>query len=114
MIKVTIPIKTKSEANQREHWAAKARRVKQQRDAVRLLLNSVFAMQKRPTVEDEITIQITRIASRDLDTDNLAGSMKAVRDGVADALRINDGHECITWEYDQRRGKYAVEIKIIF
>ena len=60
-------------------------------------------------------ITITRIGPRKLDSDNLAGSAKHVRDGVADWLGIDDGDERLTWEYAQRSGGagvYACEIVI--
>ena len=49
-----------------------------------------------------LRIKLTRLAPRKLDSDNLAGSMKAVRDGIAEALEINDGDEsAAVWEYGQ-------------
>ena len=51
----------------------------------------------------------------DLDTDNLAGGFKAVRDGIADWLGINDGDKAITWNYTQERGQpkqYAARVVI--
>ena len=45
---------------------------------------------------------------------DLAGlTCKAVRDGIADALGIDDGDDSLTWEYSQAVGKeYAVEVEI--
>lgn len=37
---------------------------------------------------------------RRLDDDNLRAGMKAVRDGVADALGVDDGSDRVRWEYD--------------
>jgi len=62
-----------------------------------------------------VAITLTRIALRVLDTDNLASGLKAVRDGVADALGVNDGSSRIEWRYAQERGKpgeYAVRVEI--
>lgn len=51
--------------------------------------------------------------SQGLDTDNLAGSLKAVRDEVARCLGVDDGLEApVTWTYSQRRGPWGVEIWI--
>ena len=50
-----------------------------------------------------------------LDSDNLASSLKAVRDGVADAMGVDDGCSRIQWCYAQRKGKpreYAVLVEI--
>lgn len=62
------------------------------------------------------TVKLTRVApSNGLDDDNLRGALKSVRDGIADALGVDDRDPRVTWEYDQRRGKpreYAVEVEI--
>ena len=107
---LTLPIRTVSEANQREHWAKKAKRAKGHRSVVAWALSSrgVKGLLGRP-----LSVTLTRIAPRGLDADNLAGSFKHVQDGVADALGIDDRH--IVWVYEQRKGKpkeYAVEIRI--
>jgi hypothetical protein len=51
-----------------------------------------------------------------LDGDNLQSGFKAVRDGVADWLGVDDGNGLVDWQYVQRSGKageYAVEIEVI-
>lgn len=115
MIELYLPIRTVSEANAREHWAAKAHRAAAQRGSARLLL--LGAGRRWPT--KPTAIALTRIGPRDLDDDNLARSLKAVRDGIADALGISDGDTAIAWTYSQRRGRrtklgheYAVEVSI--
>lgn len=114
MMLFEIPdLKVVSEANLREHWAEKARRAKAQREAAGLMMASMGIHHGRP--KPPLAITLTRIAPRTLDSDNLARSMKAVRDGIADALGVDDGDERITWVYGQRRGApktYAVEVKI--
>ena len=59
-----------------------------------------------------LVVTLTRIGARKLDSDNLARSMKAVRDGIADALGIDDGSDRIEWKYAQEKGKYAVKVTI--
>jgi hypothetical protein len=62
-----------------------------------------------------VAITLTRIAPRALDSDNLASGLKAARDGVADALGVDDGSSRIEWRYAQQRGKageYAVRVEI--
>lgn len=59
-----------------------------------------------------LIVTLTRVGPRTLDTDNLAGALKGVRDGVADALGIDDGDPRITWCYDQRKGTYGVQIDV--
>lgn len=106
-----LPIRTQSEQNQREHWGAKARRTKKHRELARTvtplhLLGDGYVPTK---------VHLSRIAPKKLDTDNLVGSFKATRDGIADAIGIDDGDERIKWEYDQRKGnpkEYAVIVEI--
>lgn len=61
------------------------------------------------------TITLTRVAPRRLDSDNLAGSFKAVQDEVAALMGIDDGDPRITWVYAQRSpsvpNEYAVEVE---
>lgn len=106
---VALPIRTISEANTRSHWAARAARVKRQRTVVALTLRAM-------RLHVPCVVTLTRVApSSGLDDDNLRGALKAVRDGVADALGVDDRHPGVTWLYGQRRGSaraYAVEIVI--
>jgi hypothetical protein len=63
-----------------------------------------------------LTIVLTRVAPRKLDTDNLASGFKAVRDGIAEWLQIDDGDNRLDWQYRQRNGGvkvYRVEVEII-
>lgn len=93
-----LPVATVSEANRRDHWAVKAKRVKAQRHAAYVLC---------PAVPLPCVVRLTRLASRDLDCDNLAGAMKAVRDGIADRLGVDDRDPRVRWEYAQQRQKGA-------
>ncbi|MBI5724623.1 MAG: hypothetical protein HZA50_11730 [Planctomycetes bacterium] len=115
-IEFFIPIKTVSEANAREHWAVKAKRAKAQR-------LTAWAASPKQLPKNRMAIILTRVAPHDLDTDNLARSFKAVRDGIADALGLDDGDKRLTWKYEQRRplnwekaklymGKYGVAVEI--
>jgi hypothetical protein len=109
-----LGIRIESEANGREHWRAKAKRTKDQRKLAYWALwdaGPFGGICGKPP----ITITLTRIAPRKLDSDNLAGGFKAVRDGIADWLGTDDGHESLTWLYDQRKGapgQYDSEARI--
>ena len=108
---VRLPIRLESEANRRDHWSARARRVKCQRRAVWAAL---IGLDGRPSLP--VVVTITRIAPRSLDTDNLAGACKAVRDQVATWLGVDDAPGSgVEWRYDQwrsLRGDHTVEIQI--
>lgn len=115
MISVILPIRTVSEANMREYWHAKAKRAKTQRLFARLAVQSEMNRTGLHSVQPGGTsITLTRIGKRMLDCDNLARALKAVRDGVADALGIDDGDKRLVWVYGQEVGKeYGVRIEIM-
>ena len=76
---LTIPLRTVSGMNVREHFRVRAKRVKAERQAVALVLGP----QKKPALP--IVVTLTRIApSNGLDPDdNLPSAFKAVRDEIA-------------------------------
>jgi hypothetical protein len=43
-----------------------------------------------------------------MDSDGLAIAFKAVRDGVADWLGVDDGHESLTWRYAAQKATKAL------
>lgn len=56
-----------------------------------------------------------RVGPVKLDDDNLRGALKACRDGLADALGVDDGDSCLTWAYGQKQGKrdeWSVEVTV--
>ncbi len=62
-------------------------------------------------------VSMTRVApSNGLDDDNLAGSLKGIRDEIAKWLGVDDRDARMKFKPEQRRGKrgeYAVEISIV-
>lgn len=54
-----------------------------------------------------LVVTITRISPGTLDSDAVPASAKHIRDGVADALGINDNDPRVTWEYRQEKGARA-------
>ena len=107
---IHLPLRLESVANLREHWAPKARRAAQERLVCRLAVQSGL---RRDALEPPYEVKIVRVGPRKLDSDNLASACKAVRDGVADAIGIDDGDERIRWGYGQQKGKeYSITITI--
>jgi hypothetical protein len=120
----TAPIHIIPETNQREHWGAKARRVKAQRSAAAMLTR--LAMRKLqirgppwglPILPALVTL--TRILGhrgRPLDGhDNRRAAFKAVVDGIAEALQVNDGDETrVQWKYapEEKGSAWAIRIRI--
>ena len=105
-------MKTESEANRHTHWRDRQRRAKEQR------ATAYYALRKacgQHTPMGRYRITLTRIAPRMLDSDNLQGSLKHIRDGVADWLGIDDGSPRLQWDYGQVKGTpktYGVQIVI--
>lgn len=94
--------------NSREHWSVKAREVDYQRAAVRHAFEGV-ALPSEPT-----RVLIVREGPVLLDSDNLAGACKAVRDEIAARLRVDDGPRGpVTWVAEQTKERgYGVRVEI--
>lgn len=115
---LVLPMKLPSVANQRIHWATKARQVKAQRNAVamawlvhadRVAWVLRFAgFLRGPGIE----VTLTRQGPRALDSDNLASAFKAIRDEVALKLGVNDNDPRVTWSYGQGKGPAKVVVGI--
>lgn len=119
-IVVVVPAATVSEPNKRGTWHTKARRVKEHRRVaglmVRAALSRVGATPGRGFDAAHYLVRLSRFAPGELDDDNLRGALKAVRDGVADALDLDDRSPRITWHYDQARlraGVYLVLVELL-
>jgi hypothetical protein len=113
MIDVTIQnLRTVNTQNVREHWAKRAARAKQHRTQAWAELR---AADTAPRLLGPVVVTLTRIAPRKMDDDGAIASLKAVRDGVADWLGVDDGSHLITWRYAQRKGapkQHAVQIEV--
>ena len=111
-LKLSIPLRTGRGLNDRMHFMVRARKVKAERLAVGLVLNT----HKAPA--GPVTVNLGRVSpsAKGLDKDNLQGALKAVRDQVAAWLGRDDADDSITWNYGQRpgkRGEWAVEIEVM-
>lgn len=106
MIAYDLPLRIESTLNKREHWGKRAQRTKLHRFAS-------IAVQPHPL---PCVVRVVRIAPRKLDShDNLRAGCKALVDGIAKRLGVDDADPRVRWEYDQERGRakeYAVRIEI--
>jgi len=105
LITFTLPIETVSEANVRVHWAVRADRAKKQRSKALLLC-------PRWDAGPLLRVELVRLAPRRLDTDNLVSAVKAVRDGIAARLGVDDGSPLVEWRYGQMKGLPSVRVTI--
>lgn len=105
---VTIPLRARTSQNARfgNRFEA-ARRTKTERGA------AMAATAKLPAlVEPTLLVTLTRVGPRELDFVNLCASLKAVQDGVASRLKVDDASPLVKWEFLQERGEYAVKVKV--
>ena len=106
---VRLPIKVESEANKREHWRKVNKRKQEQREATHMAVAAAF---KKTPLQAPLIVTLTRIGPRKLDSDNVVGGFKFVRDGVAKAVGIDDGDRArIGWNYAQRTSSPKAEIR---
>lgn len=105
-VQFTIPIRTVTGLNAREHWPARHRRAKQERAA------GYFYCPAGITAPCVITMTRVSPATTPADDDNLAGALKHARDGIADRIGIDDGDARLTWRYAQRRGPWGVDVSV--
>lgn len=104
---VSIPLKAQGSQNARLHWAVKAKSVRRERGAAMLATTKLPAL-----VRPALLVTLTRVGPRLLDQDNLAATLKAVRDGVAARLRVDDATPLVKFEYAQTQGDYAVRVRV--
>ena len=112
---ITLPIRTHSATNAREHWAPKARRAADQRGlAKREVLKRITPDLKKFFKSAKFFVHLVRIGPKKLDRGNYECSFKAVQDGIAQAIGVDDGDESrVIWTYDQCKDHgYAVHISI--
>jgi hypothetical protein len=92
------PLPLVSPLNAHETHFVRARRVKRERYV------TAWALVANRTPRDlaPCTVVLTRLAKRRLDSDNLQGAFKAVRDEIAAHLGVDDGDESqVNWRYLQ-------------
>lgn len=104
-------------SNERIHHMATRRRTTAQRNVTSMVLGrSPLFPSMLELLDVGLEVVLTRIAPRALDDDGNVTSLKACRDGVADALGLpNDKDPRVSWKYAQARAgvrEYAVQVEI--
>jgi len=122
MIRIELPLRTTRGLNDRMHWSRRARLTKHQRATVAMITRTHMAkagMSRASCISQmdgwNATVTLTRLSAGTLDDDNLQGSLKACRDGVADALEVADNDYRVRWLYVQekcKRGAYGIRVEI--
>lgn len=108
-----MPLRTSSRANAHVHWREVAKSAKAHRQAAQLVLSGKKThLRKSLLAEGTLVVRVVRIAPQDLDGhDNLGMALKAVIDGVADVLGINDRDPRVSFVPDEERGAWGVRIE---
>jgi hypothetical protein len=127
VLALELPLMTISEANARSHFHERARRAAAQRTGAYVALATPLrragfcaypADRNEPqTLAMPLVVRMTRLSARELDDDNLRGALKAVRDGIADALGLkSDRDPRVEWRYGQDRASkkmpFGVRIEV--
>ncbi len=118
VVVVDIPMRLPSTLNMREHWGEKAKRAKRHRTAVALAMSSVGLrgavdrLRELAASGGRLRVIFTMVSPRRLDSDNLQGSLKAVRDSLAYVIGLDDGSPQWDWIYLQERGSPSIRIKV--
>lgn len=115
-VEFLIPGSVPSVANLREHWRTRHARSQRQRGQAGVITMQHVGL----TLSADLqafggVVTLTRVAPRRLDSDNLASACKGLRDGIADALGVDDGDERLEWRYAQekcKRGEQAVRVVV--
>lgn len=110
-LEIFLPIVVISEANTHDHWTARHERNKSQQEQFDF---EYLALLGKVTVAPPCRIILTRIGQNEMDSDNLAGSFKHVRDAIARTLGVDDGSPLLTWEYRQICRTPERGIKVMF
>ena len=110
---VRYAVETRSEANMRARWGRINRASKAHETTFEEISIALAAGQTIPE-RGPWFVRMTRISSRKLDDDNLAGALKAVQDTIAAVLKVDDGSPRVKWEREQviERGFLGVIVEI--
>jgi hypothetical protein len=116
VLALELPLMTVSEANARSHFHERARRAAAQRTGAYMALATPLRRAGFTNVQHvsmgpdymvlamPLVVRMTRLSRGELDDDNLRGALKAVRDGIADALGLkSDRDPRVEWRYGQDR-----------
>ncbi len=103
MIEFALPgMRLVNLANDHTHWRVRQRRAADQRGTAKVVAR---AHGVDGGIGLPLRVTITRIGPGRLDSDGLTISGKHVRDGIADALGIDDGDPRIEWLVLAERAK---------
>lgn len=98
--------------------SAKSRRVKKQRGLAQLMVNAQTTRAQREALSQGCSCRLVRVAPRLLwdVSESCPSALAAVRDGVADALGVDDRDMAtgglVAWSYAQEKGPYGIRVEL--
>lgn len=110
---VHIPIRTGRGPNNREHYMARHRRTKAEREATAWAIR--MQRPEKPALPCVILLTRESPSIGRLDDDNVRGSLKAIRDEIAAWLGVDDRHsDVVRYEYAQAKAKeWGVRVEVV-
>ena len=114
LLQLSIPLRTTTGLNAREHWRRRAARVAFEKARTRTFLGQQWPLRRSPG-DLPLLVTLTRVspASKLPDDDNVVAGLKAVRDAIGEWLGCGDAPDApVSWRYRAERGEWAVRITI--
>jgi hypothetical protein len=96
----TIPVKVVSLTNAHEHWRSRQKRAKKERAETWVAFYHATGRRTRP-VTGPTLVTMTRVGKNKMDSDNLQGALKHVRDELAVCLGVDDRDPIVIWKCQQ-------------
>jgi hypothetical protein len=104
-----LPLMTVSESNDRSNRFERAERTRKLRHGAQMALMVPLRRAGLDPATTPLVVLMTRLSRGELDDDNLRGALKAVRDGIADALGLkSDRDPRVEWRYAQAKATKAM------
>lgn len=107
---IFLPIRADTPGNgSHQHWAAKAKKVKDQRQSVRAALQM---LRYRPP-SFPLHVTLTRYGWQKMDIPNVGSALKGAVDSIAEYCGVDDGDDRWRWEFRAEKGRgYGLRILI--
>lgn len=99
----TVPVALVSEANTPGHWTDGHARHKVQKETTLAVWHKHCGKLPKATWQppNKVVVRIVRHGKKRMDSDNLWGSAKYVRDPIAYGMGVDDGAAHLDWQVDQ-------------
>ena len=115
VLSVEVPVRLRNMSNARWGWKATAKLAKVVRPMASKLVSRAKPECLAGPGPGPIFVRLVYIGPRQLDDDGVASAVKSLRDGVADALGVDDRDPRVVWVPDQERGgvrEYGARVEI--